>query len=878
MLDAIGDRISFKGNCCTIKYIGPLKGIKGQWLGVEWDDPSRGKHNGTYLDQTYFECRKKNSGSFIKQNKIRDISRTFVEAFNDKYGYKNIEEYKDFQSKNLENNNADIKIYEIYYPKNKPEQISKLCIAALNHMSISQLGNIKEIKERCVDILEIDLSGNLLNWKTVILIIKALPNLNTLKLNYNQFHIPESTSTNNFKFPNLKILTLNKTYLKITEIKKLCISFENLEELQIGYNLLTLKIHKNIQFSDNFSHLKKIFLDNNKITCFKTVTEIFGELKKLEFLSLASNQISTITIVPNTFISLKYLNISNNNISEWSCIDNLNALNALISLHFTDNPLIKGLDNSSAFIIPRLKNIEIINGVKITQEERQNAELYYLHIIENDIKSKKITDYLNLTKIHPQWEELRKKYEKENPIFNSEQHLIGKNLEEKLIELSIIFEEEIIKKKFISSMNIRSFRSFCAKYFKIDPFGFMISYLRELNKVVYINDDSKSLSFYNLSPVGDKVLLGHPGNNLKIGIVGLANVGKSTLFQAITKSTLGNPANFPYATIDPEEARAAVPDENFNWLCDLYKPLSKIPAFLTIFDIAGLTKGASTGAGLGNAFLSHIRAVDAIFQLVRAFDNTEIIHVEGDVDPCRDLQIIHDELLIKDIEFVNKHLEGLRRITNRGGQSLELKTNKEKQLIVEKILYCLDVERKEIRKGSWTNKEIQVINSLFLLTAKPVIYLINLNEKDYLRQKNKWLPKIAAWIKNNNPEDIIIPVSVAFEERLSQMTDQEAQEECERLGTKSMLPKIITVGYSTLNLIYYFTCGPDEVRAWTIRKGTKAPAAAGVIHSVGEIMKFDDLKELGSEAAVKAAGKYMTKGKDYIVEKNDIIHWKAGKK
>ncbi|KTW32238.1 GTP-binding protein YchF [Pneumocystis jirovecii RU7] len=230
------------------------------------------------------------------------------------------------------------------------------------------------------------------------------------------------------------------------------------------------------------------------------------------------------------------------------------------------------------------------------------------------------------------------------------------------------------------------------------------------------------------------------------------------------------------------------------------------------------------------------------------------------------------------MEFLNKQLEALKRVTSRGGQSLEIKANKEKLVVIEKLLCYLEVEKKEIRKGDWTNKEIQIINSLFLLTAKPVIYLVNLSEKDYLRQKNKWLPKIATWVKDNNPGDIIIPISVAFEERLSRMTDQEAQEECKRLKTKSMLPKIITIGYSSLNLIYYFTCGPDEVRAWTIRKGTKAPAAAGVIHTdfeknfvVGEIMKFEDLKSLGSEAAVKSAGKYMTKGNKKV---KNIISFK----
>ncbi|KAF8456778.1 P-loop containing nucleoside triphosphate hydrolase protein [Kalaharituber pfeilii] len=381
----------------------------------------------------------------------------------------------------------------------------------------------------------------------------------------------------------------------------------------------------------------------------------------------------------------------------------------------------------------------------------------------------------------------------------------------------------------------------------------------------------------------EKILLGRPGNNLKSGIVGLANVGKSTLFQAITKSTLGNPANFPYATIDPEEARVIVPDPRYDWLCEHYKPASKVPANLTVYDIAGLTRGASTGAGLGNAFLSHIRAVDAIFEVVRCFDDAEIIHVEGDVDPIRDLEIIQSELRIKDAEFVEKQLEGLRKATARGGQSLEVKKLKEELAIVEAVHKCLTEEKMDVRKKNWGNKEVEVINSLLLLTAKPVIFLINLSQKDYIRQKNKHLPKIKAWVDENAPGDVIIPLSVAFEERLTRMTDEEAAEECKKLGVKSALPKIITSMRAALNLGSFFTCGADEVRQWSIRKGTKAPQAAGVIHSDFErtfiqavVFKYDDLKELGDENAVKANGKLFTKGKDYVMEDGDIVLFKAG--
>ncbi|KAK4111853.1 hypothetical protein N656DRAFT_779984 [Canariomyces notabilis] len=381
----------------------------------------------------------------------------------------------------------------------------------------------------------------------------------------------------------------------------------------------------------------------------------------------------------------------------------------------------------------------------------------------------------------------------------------------------------------------------------------------------------------------EKILLGRPGNNLKSGIVGLANVGKSTLFQAITKCNLGNPANFPYATIDPEEARVIVPDERFDWLCEKYQPKSRVPANLTVYDIAGLTRGASTGAGLGNAFLSHIRAVDAIFQVVRCFDDAEIIHVEGDVDPVRDLNIISEELRLKDIEFVEKALENQKKKTRQGGQSLQMKQWKEEEATIEKVLAWLK-DGKDVRKGNWSPKEVETINPLFLLTAKPVVFLVNLSEKDYIRKKNKHLPKIVEWVNQNAEGDPIIPLSVSFEERLTRFaTEEEAKEECKKVGADSALPKIIIAMRKALNLGSFFTTGPDEVRQWTIRNGTKAPQAAGVIHSDFEktfiqaiVYNYKVLKELGDEAEVKAKGKVLTKGKDYVVEDGDILLIKAG--
>ncbi|CAI1848754.1 hypothetical protein SEUBUCD646_0B01410 [Saccharomyces eubayanus] len=380
-----------------------------------------------------------------------------------------------------------------------------------------------------------------------------------------------------------------------------------------------------------------------------------------------------------------------------------------------------------------------------------------------------------------------------------------------------------------------------------------------------------------------KILLGRPGNNLKAGIVGLANVGKSTFFQAITRCPLGNPANYPFATIDPEEARVTVPSTRFDQLCAVYnKTASAVPAHLTVYDIAGLTKGASAGEGLGNAFLSHIRSVDSIYQVVRCFDDAEIIHIEGDVDPVRDLEIINEELRLKDIEFSEKALDGAEKIAKRGGQSLEVKQKKEEMDLITRIIELLKSGQR-VANQSWTPKEVEIINSMFLLTAKPCIYLINLSERDYIRKKNKHLLRIKEWIDKYSPGDLIIPFSVPLEERLSHMSEEEAEEELKTLNTQSALPKIITTMRKKLDLISFFTCGPDEVREWTIRRGTKAPQAAGVIHNdlmntfiLAQVMKCEDILEYKDDAAIKAAGKLMQKGKEYVVEDGDVIYFRSG--
>ncbi|KAI9360430.1 P-loop containing nucleoside triphosphate hydrolase protein [Zopfochytrium polystomum] len=390
--------------------------------------------------------------------------------------------------------------------------------------------------------------------------------------------------------------------------------------------------------------------------------------------------------------------------------------------------------------------------------------------------------------------------------------------------------------------------------------------------------------------VVEKVLLGRPGNNLKMGIVGLPNVGKSSFFNALTNSSVPS-ENFPFCTIEPEEARVAVPDPRIDVLFNMYKSSNKIPAYLSVIDIAGLVKGAHEGQGLGNNFLANIRAVDGIFHLCRAFDDADVIHVEGAVDPIRDLDIIHEELRLKDVEQVKKLYESKGKDVARLGVNGD-KAKKEEFESIKKVYNQLVEAKKDVREGDWSARDIEVINQLQLLTAKPVVYLCNLSEKDYVRKKNKWLPKIKQWIDENHPGDVLIPYSGVVESNLSGMATQEEkdaylkglQEKYESATpVTSILSKIILTGYSALKLCYYFTCGPMEVRCWTIRQGTKAPQAAGVIHTdfekgfiMAEIMRYEDLIELGSEAAVRAAGKYLQKGRDTVIQDGDIIHFKAG--
>ncbi|XP_068688733.1 obg-like ATPase 1 [Montipora foliosa] len=371
-------------------------------------------------------------------------------------------------------------------------------------------------------------------------------------------------------------------------------------------------------------------------------------------------------------------------------------------------------------------------------------------------------------------------------------------------------------------------------------------------------------------------LMGRFGTSLKCGIVGLPNVGKSTFFNVLTKSAAAA-ENFPFCTIDPNENRVAVPDERWDFLCEFHKPVSKVPAFLHVTDIAGLVQGAHEGQGLGNAFLSHIWACDAIFHMIRAFEGEDVTHVEGDVNPVRDLEIISEELRKKDEEYLKDKVNNMEKTVIRGGDKKRVGEYES----LKKICHTVSEDKKHVRFVTWDAKEIEVLNKHLLLTSKPVIYLVNLSEKDYIRKKNKWLAKIKEWVDANDSGAVIIPFSGALESKLLDMEQEEAEKYLKEAGTQSALAKIITTGFKALQLQYFFTAGKDEVKAWTILKGTKAPQAAGKIHTdfekgfiMAEVMKFEDFKEHGSEAAAKAAGKYKQEGKNYVVNDGDIIFFK----
>jgi GTP-binding protein YchF len=361
--------------------------------------------------------------------------------------------------------------------------------------------------------------------------------------------------------------------------------------------------------------------------------------------------------------------------------------------------------------------------------------------------------------------------------------------------------------------------------------------------------------------------------SLKCGIVGLPNVGKSTLFNALT-SAKALAANYPFATKDPNIGVITVPDPRLDKLADLVQPQKVLPTTIEILDIAGLIKGASKGEGLGNQFLGNIREVDAIVHVVRCFENGNVVHVDGNVDPVRDKETIDTELLFKDLETVEKRMEKLKKLAKSG--------QKEDQKLVE---ICQQIqthleEMKPARSLVLSEEGMELLQEMYLLTAKPILYVCNVDE-DSVKTGNEYTRRFEASVKDENAE--IILISADIESDIAQLdSKEERQEFLEDMGLEEPgVNRLIRACYHLLHLITYFTAGEKEVRAWTIEKGWKAPQAAGVIHTDfekgfirAEVIKYDDFIQFGSESAVKEAGKMGVEGKEYVVADGDVMHFR----
>ena len=357
---------------------------------------------------------------------------------------------------------------------------------------------------------------------------------------------------------------------------------------------------------------------------------------------------------------------------------------------------------------------------------------------------------------------------------------------------------------------------------------------------------------------------------MKLGIVGLPNVGKSTMFNAITNAG-AECANYPFCTIEPNIGVVPVPDERLDVLTKMYNPEKTTHAVIEFVDIAGLVKGASKGEGLGNKFLSHIREVDSIVEVVRCFENANVVHVDGDIDPIRDIETINLELIFADIETVDKRLDKARKM---------IKADKKYQHeidLLEKIKSVLE-SGKSARTINFTDEELELLKDTYLLTTKPILYIANVSEEQLGNSENdSYVQKVKEYAKTENAE--VIPLCVKIEDELSSLDDDDKKEMLEALGLEeSGLNKVIKASYNLLGLMSFLTAGEPEVRAWTIKKGTKAPEAAGKIHSDiqrgfirAEIVSYDDLVREGSMLAAKEKGLVRSEGKDYIMQDGDIV-------
>ena len=357
--------------------------------------------------------------------------------------------------------------------------------------------------------------------------------------------------------------------------------------------------------------------------------------------------------------------------------------------------------------------------------------------------------------------------------------------------------------------------------------------------------------------------------SLKCGIVGVPNVGKSTLFNALSNAGAES-ANFPFCTIDPNIGLVHVPDERLDKLSEIVEPKQTIPATIEFVDIAGLVKGASEGKGKGNAFLSHIREVDLIVHVVRCFDDDDIIHVEGSVDPERDIRIIEDELILKDLESVEKRVEKLKKESKGGDKKIIAQLQ-----IAENLAEHLG-NGHTARTFEVDEEEREAYKDLYLLTEKPVLYACNVSEDD-VNDGNDWVENVKQIASEF--DDTVVMFCAKIEAEIAELEPEEKEMFLEELGLdRSGLDRLIRSAYENLGLITYFTAGPKEARAWTIKKGTKAPQAAGVIHTDfekgfirAETIAYDDYISLGSEKAAKEAGKMRQEGKEYVVKDGDVM-------
>ncbi len=363
---------------------------------------------------------------------------------------------------------------------------------------------------------------------------------------------------------------------------------------------------------------------------------------------------------------------------------------------------------------------------------------------------------------------------------------------------------------------------------------------------------------------------------MKLGIVGLPNVGKSTLFNALTKAG-AQAANYPFCTIEPNVGVVAVPDERLNVLAKLYSTDKIVPAFVEFVDIAGLVKGASKGEGLGNKFLSHIREVDSLVQVVRCFEDKDVIHVDGGVDPMRDIETIETELILSDIDSLERRIEKGEKLS----RATKDKKLSDEVAMMKKLLDHLS-NGNNARTFECEKDEKEIINSYFLLTAKPIIYAANVSETDIAVDNgvNKYVKVVIERAAKEGASCIVI--SARIEEEIAQLDDEEKATFLKELGfEESGLDRLIRASYKLLGLFSYLTAGKPEVRAWTIPHGTKAPQAAGKIHTDfekgfirAEIVNYDDLIKYGSVNEAREKGKVRVEGKDYVMQDGDVVHFR----